>query len=79
MIVLGLIWMVFALLLTQTSVSFPTQKHFVPQNVTGLVENDTDDCNNYRFILIADHSLCGCGDNSSGDNSDCCGIILPNV
>jgi len=71
--------MVFVFLLTKTSVSFPTQKHFVPQNVTGLVENNTDDCNNYRFIFIADHSLCGCGDNSFGDNGDYCGIISPNV
>jgi len=39
-----------------TSVSFPTQKHFVSQNVIGLLENHTDDCN-YRFILIGDHSL----------------------
>jgi len=67
--------MVFVLLLTQTSVSFPNQKHFVPQNVTGLVENNTDDCINYRLIIIADHSLYGCGDNSFADNSDCCLII----
>jgi hypothetical protein len=71
--------MVFVLLLTRTSVSFPTQKHFVPRNVTGFVENNTDDYNNYRFILIADHSLCSCGDSSFGDNGDCCGIISLNV
>ena len=65
--------MVFVLLLTQTSVSSPTQ------NVTGFVEDNTYDWNNYRFILIGDHSLCGCGDSSYGDNGDCCGIILLNA